>query len=104
MSAIDVALASVFADPVLSGAGVYRAGGTGPGLPVRVIRLNAAASFNLAGTRFATDGTVLEVRAAEIPAPVEGDTIEIGGVAHRIQAAPLAKAGGLVWWLDVRAV
>ena len=102
MSALDVALASVFADPTLSVAAIYRTGGIGPGQPIRAIRVSTAASFTLAGAPFASDGVVLEVRAAEVATPAEGDTIEVDGTILRSQSAPLARAGGLIWWLDVR--
>ena len=103
MSTFALALDQLFVDPNLSLPGLWRSNGVGPGQAIRVIRAEPRQAFELGGTKLVQDAVLLDVRGCEAGTITEGDTIEVEGVVHRIQAPPTAMMGGLVLRLDVLA-
>ncbi len=103
MSVFALALDRLFIDPNLSVPGLWRGSGEGPGQAVQVVRVEPRQGLELGGTKLVQDAVLLDVRASEAGAIAEGDTIEVEGVVHRIQAPPTPMMGGLVLRLDVLA-
>lgn len=102
MSAIAAAVAAMFRDPNLTHAAVWRQGGTGSGVALRVTREAPDEITSFGGSRYAADTIRLELRIAEAPTLADGDTIEIDGTTYEIQGEPLRDAERLIWSADAR--
>lgn len=86
------AIDALFADPNLSVAAVYRAGGTDPGLPVRAILRRPDRIGEYGDTRIAAETLVIDIRVSEIAEPANGDTMEMDGAIYVIQGEPIRDA------------
>ncbi len=102
MSIFSAAIDALFCDPNLARDAVFRAGGTGPDLPVRVMLRRPDRIGEFGETRLAAATTLVDIRVAEAAAPEEGDAIVIGGETFIVQGQPLRDAERLVWTLEVR--
>ena len=104
MTVFDAALEALFADPNLAEDALWRPGGTGPGQPIRIIRVQPQPLFDIGGAKLVRDGTIFDVPVALAPTIDEADTIEAGGRVYRVQAPPVRSMDGLVCRLDVRLI
>ena len=102
MTAFTAATDVLFADPHLARDAVYRPGGTGDGIPVRVMRRQPDRIEGFGETRLASGTTMLDVRVSEVAEPAAGDTLEVDGRMVVVQGTPLLDAEGLLWTLDTR--
>jgi hypothetical protein len=102
MTALAQAVDMLFADMNLARDAVYRAGDSGPGVPVRVVlgRPDRVGSFG--ETRIASAAAMLEVRRSEVPSPAAGDSFEVDGERLLVQGEPLADAERLLWTIELR--
>jgi hypothetical protein len=80
---------------------LYWADGADPGIPVRVIarRPDRIGEFE---TRILTKTMMFDIRASEIAAPAEGDTIVMDGSTYVIQGEPIRDAERLIWTIEAR--
>lgn len=78
MNAFAAGINAIFRDPNMSKSVLYRAGGEGVGLPVRVIFRAPDRVANFGEGRFVTDTLFLDVRVSEVPDLQAGDTFQIG--------------------------
>lgn len=103
MTAFAAGLAALFADPNLAVAAVWRSGGLGGGVACRAIlsRPDDVVEFSSSRARVGTH--VAEIRIAEVPVIEKGDTLEIGGVIWRVQAAPERDVEALTWTVELVA-
>ncbi len=104
MTVFDTALGSLFADGNLAQSGIWRSGGQGPGHPVRLHRVQPQPVFEVSGARLVQDATLFDIRAEEALDIAEGDTLEVSGVIHRVQAPPTSMMDGRILRLDVSAL
>ena len=102
MSVFAAAIDALFADPNLARVAVYRAGGADPGVPVRAILHRPDRIGEFAETRILTETTMFDIRASEIAAPAEGDTIAVDGSTYVIQGEAIRDAERLVWTIEAR--
>jgi hypothetical protein len=102
VSAFAAATDVLFADPHLARDAVYRPGGAGDGIAVRVMHRQPDRIEGFGETRIASSTTMLDLRVSEIAGPVAGDTLEVDGRTVVVQGTPLLDAEGLVWSLDTR--
>ena len=102
MSVFAEAIDVLFADPHLARDAVYRPGGIGDGVPVRVMRRQPDRIEGFGETRIASGTTMLDVRVSEVAEPAAGDTLTFDGRAVVVQGTPLLDAEGLLWTLDTR--
>jgi len=102
VSAFAAATDVLFADPHLARDAVYRPGGIGDGIPVRVMRRQPDRIEGFGETRLASSTTVLDVRASEIAEPAAGDTLDLDGRTVVVQGAPILDAEGLLYTVDTR--
>ncbi|MEO5337966.1 MAG: hypothetical protein H7841_13905 [Magnetospirillum sp. WYHS-4] len=102
MSAFASAIDALFADPNIARTALYRPGGIGDGMPVRVIakRNDQVSEFSDISVVSAT--ARFDLRVSEVPTPAEGDTITLDGETFVIQGEPLCDTERLVWTLDTR--
>ena len=101
MTVFDTALGSLFADGNLAQSGIWRSGGQGPGHPVRLQRVQPQPVFELSGARLVQNATLFDIRTEEALGIAEGDTVEVSGVIHRVQAPPTSMMDGRILRLDV---
>ena len=104
MTVFDTALGSLFADGNLAQSGIWRSGGQGPGHPVRLHRVQPQPVFEVSGAKLVQDATLFDIRAEEALGIAEGDTLEVSGVIHRVQAPPTSMMDGRILRLDVSAL
>ncbi len=101
-AAIITAIDDLFADPILARAALWRPGGTGDGVPVRVIARRPDQVVDFSGARIATATALFDIRVAEATDLAEGDTIEVGGEILVVQGVPLRDSARLVWTVEAR--
>src|SRR5581483_1894294 len=97
MTAFENALSALFTNADLGEEATWRAGGTGDGVAVRVIRKRPDQVVNFGASRAIVATTLIDVRANEIASPAEGDTVALAGTTFDIIAQPLIDSLGLVW-------
>ena len=102
MTAFTAAIDALFADPNLATGAVYRAGGADPGVSVRAILRRPDRIGEFGETRILTETTMFDIRASEIAAPAEGDTIVVDGSTYVIQGEPIRDAERLIWTIEAR--
>jgi hypothetical protein len=91
--AIDV----IFTDPNLAEGALWRAGGTGAGVAVRIIRKTPDEVAGFGASRAILPAVIIAVRGSEVTSPASGDTVQIGIVVFDIIAEPRRDTLGLVW-------
>jgi hypothetical protein len=101
MTAIATAIDDLFADPNIAADAVYTPAGGDP-MTVRVIAKRPDDIVGFGDTRIHTATALFDVRIVEVPAPAEGDTLEIGGESYVVQGEPVRDRDGLIWSLDMR--
>ncbi len=96
MSAFAAAMAALTGDPNLGTDAVYRAGGTGPPFPLRVLR----SSPDRVASAFATDilsaSDILSVAIATLPDLAPGDSFALGADLLTVTHAE-RDASGTAW-------
>lgn len=102
MSVFAEAIGDLFADPNLARDALWRAGGTGSPLPVRIILRQPDRVGSFGETHLLAATTVVEVRTAEVLALAEGDAFEIDGEIFVVQGEPVRDSERLVWTAELR--
>ena len=93
LSAID----AIFADRNMGEDAIWRTGGVGAGVAVRVIRKSPDKIVGFGDSRAVMASALIDVRSAEMALPAAGDTVEIDGSLFDIIAEPTADTLQLVW-------
>lgn len=89
MTAFSDAFLDLMADENFGLAAVYRAGGAGDGVPIRVLRSMPDVRMSWADTIVSAGAVLFWVRAADVAQPAAGDTLTIdGGVFTVLDGAP----------------
>ncbi len=102
MNAFTTAINVIFADRNMAVDALWFAGGTGPGVAVRVIRKSPDEVTPFGASRILSETTVLEVRVADMPNPASGDLIRIGAEDFVVQGEPKRDRERLSWTLNTR--
>ena len=102
MTAFTAATDVLFADPHLARDAVYRPGGAGDGIPVRVMLRRPDRIESFGETRLASSTTTLDLRASEVGEPAAGDTLDLDGRTVVVQGTPILDAEGLVYTVETR--
>lgn len=97
MSVVATAIDALFADPNIARDAIWRAGGAGAGISVRVISRRPDQVVGFADSRAILPTVLIDVRRSEVPNPASGDTVEIDGDIFEIIATPVADSLQLVW-------
>ena len=104
MTAFDLAVDSLFADPNLAVDAFLRLGGTGMAQAIRVIRAMPDRFASFGEGRFVVDTVLLNIRLADAPVLSAGDTVEIAGQLHEVRGTPTRDSDRLVWLAEARAL
>ena len=102
MNAFATAMNVIFADRNMAVDALWLAGGTGPGVNVRVIRKSPDEITPFGAARILSDTTLLEARVADMPTPASGDLIRIGPEDLLVQGEPKLDRERLIWTLNMR--
>jgi hypothetical protein len=102
MSIFAEAIDDLFADPNLARDAVWRAGGTGAPVTVRIVLRQPDRIGGFGETRLIAATTVIEVRTAEVPELAEGDVFGIEGETFVVQGEPVRDGERLVWTAELR--
>ena len=97
MDAFAAATDALFADPNIARDALWRAGGAGDGVVVRVITKRPDQVVGFGDSRAILPTMLIDVRRSEVPSAAAGDTVEIEGDTFEIIATPVADSLGLVW-------
>ena len=102
MNAFATAMNVIFTDPNMAVDAIWFAGGTGPGVAVRVIRKSPDEITPFGAGRILSETTLLEARVADMPTPASGDLIRIGPEDLLVQGEPKLDRERLIWTLNMR--
>jgi hypothetical protein len=97
MTVFAETLDRLFLDPNLASDALWRVGGAGDGIAVRVIRKSPDRIVGFGDSRAVMPSILVDVRTAEVALPAAGDTVEIAGSVFDIIADPTADTLRLVW-------
>jgi hypothetical protein len=97
MDAFAAATDALFADPNMARDAIWRAGGAGAGIAVRVVTRRPDQVGSFGDSRAILPTMLIDVRRSEVTEPASGDTVEIVGDLFEIIAAPVADSLCLVW-------
>jgi hypothetical protein len=104
LSAFAIATAALFRDPNLAQDAVWRSGGAGAPVAVRVMLLQPDAVTGFGEGRFVTDSVLIDVECTALGSLAPGDTFEIGGVIYEVRGEPLRDTLRYVWKAEAREV
>lgn len=102
-SAFAGAVDALFRDQNLAEDALWRAGGIGAGVPVRVIRKSPDEVVGFGSSRAILPTVIIAVRGSEVSAPASGDTVQIDTAVFDIIAEPKRDSLGLVWECEALA-
>lgn len=97
-----MATAALFRDPNLSQDAVWRSGGAGAPVAVRVMLRRPDAVTGFGEGRFVTDSVMIDVECAALGVLAPGDTLEVGGVIYEVRGEPMRDALRHVWKAEAR--
>ena len=97
MDAFSAAIETLFADPNIARSALWRMGGVGAGLAVRVIAKRPDQVVGFGDSRAVLPAVLVDVRRSEVPDPATGDTVEIDGDLFELIATPVADSLRLIW-------
>lgn len=104
MNAFNAAIAAMFRDRNMAVDAVYRAGGSGAAIPVRVIRRAPDRIGNFGEGRFVTDAVLIDVRVSDVDPLERGDTFQIADEFFEVRSDPVRDAERLIWAAEVRVL
>lgn len=87
MTAFADAMAAIVADPNLGVSAIYRVGGLGNGVAIRVVRSAPDEVIDAFGTSLVRPTDVLLVAVADVQAPAKGDVVLVGSETLTVLAA-----------------
>jgi hypothetical protein len=96
MSAFASAVDALFADPNIAEDALWKAGGVGDSVPVRVIRKSPDRVAEFGESRAVLPSIVIDIRRAQAATIAEGDLIVIGAETFKIIGEPMGDALELV--------
>ena len=102
MNAFTTAMNVIFADANMAVDAIWFAGGTGPGVAIRVIRKSPDEITPFGAGRILSETTQLDARIADMPMPAPGDLIRIGAEDFILQGEPKVDRERLIWTLNTR--
>ena len=103
MNAFATAMNVIFADANMAVDAIWLAGGTGPGVAVRVIRKSPDEITPYGAGRILSESTMLDARVADMPSPAPGDLVRIGAEDFILQGEPKLDRERLIWTLNTRS-
>jgi hypothetical protein len=97
MDAFAAATDALFADPNIARDAIWRAGGVGNGVSVRIITKRPDQVGSFGDSRAILPTTLIDVRRSQVSEPASGDTVEIESETFEVIATPTLDNLRLVW-------
>lgn len=101
MDAFSAATDALFADPNIARDAIWRAGGAGDGVAVRVVTRRPDQVVGFGDSRAVLPVMLIDVRRSELPNPASGDTVEVDGETFEIITMPTIDGMRLVWTCEL---
>ena len=101
MTVFAAAIDDLFADPDLARSAMWREGGLGAPVSVRIVLRRPDRSGTFAETRLHVVTAMIEVRTSELPDLAAGDTFDIGDDVYVVQGEPVRDSERLVWTAEL---
>lgn len=95
-NAFIAAIDALFADPNIGEDALWKAGGVGPGVAVRIIRKSPDRLAEFGESRAVLPTLTLDIRRSQSATIAEGDLIVIGAETFKIIGEPMGDALALV--------
>ena len=102
MTAFAFGVDVLFRDPNIGRDALWRAGGNGAGVPVRVITRAPDDIVEWRESRVRAATVFIDVRVSEVVTLSKGDTFEIAGAVFTVTGAPERDSERLVWKAEAR--
>ena len=102
MTIFAAALVSLFADPNIGVDAIWRPGGGGPGIPLRVVRRSPDDELQFGGSTMIAETNRIDAIISQCPDLRSGDTFEIEGEEFVVQGAPIRDRDRLLWQIELR--
>jgi hypothetical protein len=99
-SAFAAAVDAIFRDSHVAEDAIWRAGGAGGGVAVRIVRKSPDEIVGFGNSRAVLPTVIIDVRVSEVGSPAAGDTVEIDGDLFDIIGTPTLDSVGLVWMCE----
>lgn len=96
-SAID----ALFADPNIGEDALWKAGGVGAGVAVRIIRKSPDRMAEFGESRAVLPTVGIDIRRSQAATITEGDLILIGAESYRIIGEPMTDSLGLLFKVEL---
>lgn len=94
----------LFEDPNLARDALWRAGGSGVGIQVRILTAEPDRDLDWRETRLVVGAVLIDVSVAEAPTLARGDTFELeDGAVLEVTGAPKRDDLALTWRAEARA-
>lgn len=103
MTAFAAAIDDLFADPNIARDAIWRAGGAGAGISVKVVTRRPDQVIGFGDSRAVLPTMLIDVRRSEVSAPATGDTVEIESEMFEVIAVPTIDSLRLVWTCEAAA-
>ena len=101
MNPTDIALATLFANPIMARDVTWYPGGAGPGRALRVILRAPDAITGFGAARVWSETLVADIKVADAPTLASGDGIDIDGSSHTVQGEPVRDRERLIWTAEL---
>ena len=102
MNAFATAMNHIFGNADMAVDALWFAGGTAPGVAIRVIRKSPDEITPFGAGRILSETTLLDARIVDMPTPAPGDIVNIGIESFVIQGEPKLDRERLIWTLNMR--
>jgi hypothetical protein len=102
-AAFGAAIEAIFRDANVAEDAIWRAGGAGDGVTVRIIRKSPDEVVGFGSSRAIMATVLIDVRVSEVASPASGDTAQISGDVFEIIGTPVRDGLGLVWTCEASA-
>lgn len=102
MNAFASANDILFEDPNLGLDALWKAGGAGAGVPVRVVISEPDVEQDWRDTRLVLHAVILEVRMSEVATVAHGDTFTVGTAVYVLSGEPKRDDLHLTWRAEAR--
>jgi len=103
MTAFAAAIDDLFADPNIARDAIWRAGGAGAGISVKVVTRRPDQVIGFGDSRAVLPTMLIDVRRSEVSDPATGDTVEIESEMFDVIATPTIDSLRLVWTCEAAA-
>lgn len=101
MEVFTNALEALFTDANLAETATWFAGGTGSGVPIRIVRRSPDQVERFGNSRALLGSMAIDVRLSDAPTLAEGDAIEIGSATYRVATEPIEDGLNLVRTIEL---